>query len=246
MPKNIAIDPLTVVPLSLELYSGSDALGSGTGFIIQHTGVPFLITNWHIVSGRNPQSGQPLSATGAIPDTIAIWYHIKGKLGTWSRRSEALKIHNGTDRWLEHPEGKKVDVVALPLTIDDEIQIYPLDLILSETDLLLSPSEPVSIIGFPFGLASGGKFPIWKTGHIASDIDINYNGLPAFIIDSTTKPGMSGAPVIARRIGMYRTSKTIQMGGQATRFVGIYSGRIHDQADIGIVWRPEIISAILP
>jgi len=79
----------------------------------------------------------------------------------------------------------------------------------------------------------------------AHSFDLSYDGLPAFIIDATTKPGMSGSPVVARRIGTYHTSQAIQMGGQATRFLGIYSGRIHEQADVGIVWRPEVISSIL-
>jgi len=245
MAKSILIDPLTVVSTSLELYAGSNALGSGTGFIVQREAAPFLITNWHVLSGRNPRTNQPLSSTGAVPDNIAVWYHIKGKLGTWGRRFEQLINQDGSHRWLEHPEGRKIDVAALPVMVDDEIQLYQLDLALSNVDLLLSPSEPVSIIGFPFGLTSGGKFPIWKTGHIASDIDIDYDGLPAFIIDATTKPGMSGSPVAARRIGMYRTSKGIQMGGEASRFLGIYSGRIHDQADIGMVWRPDVIDSIL-
>jgi hypothetical protein len=67
-----------------------------------------------------------------------------------------------------------------------------------------------------------------------------------FIIDATTKPGMSGSPVVARRIGMYQSSQAVNMGGSATRFLGVYSGRIHEQADIGMVWKPEVITAIIP
>ena len=245
MPKNIAIDPLSVMSLSLECCVGRNALAGATGFIVEHAARPFLVTNWHVVSGRDPSTNQPLSEDGALPDTLGIWYHIKDRLGTWGRRWEPLKNEDGSPRWLEHPQGRRIDVVALPVTVDDEIQLYPLDLGLANIDLLLSPAEPVSIIGFPFGLASGGKFPIWKTGHLASDIDLDYDGLPTFIVDATTKPGMSGSPVVARRIGMYRSSQAMQMGGSATRFLGIYSGRIHGQADIGMVWRPEVLLDVL-
>ena len=112
--------------------------------------------------------------------------------------------------------------------------------------MIVSPSEAVSIIGFPFGLASSGKFPIWKTGHIASDIDLNYKDKPVFLIDATTKPGMSGSPVIARRNGFSQTSKGQRVGGTTERFLGVYSGRIQDNSDVGMVWKPETIDEILP
>jgi len=213
MGKNVIIDPLSVVPLFLECYANGNILGSGTGFVVKQANVLFLITNWHVLSGRNPSNGKPITTNGVVPDTVAIWHHIRGKLGTWGRRFEALTNPDGSNKWWEHPDGRRIDVVALPITVDDEVQLYDLDLKLATTDLILFPSEPVSIIGFPYGLSSGGRFPIWKTGHIASDIDLLYENLPAFVIDATTKPGMSDSPVVARRVGMYQTSQAIQMGG---------------------------------
>lgn len=242
---NIIIDPLSTIPLFLQSYLDSNMLGTGTGFIVLHDENPFLITNWHVLSGRNPSTNQPLSETGAVPDRIKIWHHSRARLGTWVEKQEMLIDTNGTPRWLEHLDGRAIDVVALPITVDGQVQVYQIDMTLAQTDLVLFPSEPVSIIGFPFGLSSAGRLPIWKTGHIASDIDINYDNKPVFIIDATTKPGMSGSPVVARRVGMIQTSRSINMGGNATRFLGIYSGRIHDLADIGMVWKPEVINSII-
>ncbi len=102
------------------------------------------------------------------------------------------------------------------------------------------------VIGFPLGLAAAGKLPIWKTGHVASDIDINYDGKPIFLIDATTKPGMSGSPVVALVKGLRRTSTGWNLGGgEFIRFLGIYSGRIGD-SEIGRVWKPEVLDEILP
>lgn len=36
------------------------------------------------------------------------------------------------------------------------------------------------------------------------------------------------------------------MGGDSTKFLGIYSGRILDDSDVGVVWKPEILDSILP
>ena len=35
------------------------------------------------------------------------------------------------------------------------------------------------------------------------------------------------------------------MAGSQTLFLGVYSGRIHDDSEIGMVWRPNLIEEIL-
>lgn len=136
--------------------------------------------------------------------------------------------------------------MAIPVSIPDTCTIYPLDLASGVFDMIVSPSEPVSIVGFPLGLASAGKFPIWKTGHVASDLDLDYEGKPLFLIDATTKPAMSGSPVIARRIGSYRSTAGLNLGADAVRFLGVYSGRVNENIDasIGYVWKPHVIDDI--
>lgn len=245
MSRQISIDPLSGIPLFLDCYDNETPIFSGTGFLVQQNGSFFLITNYHLLSGINPYTGQPIDENGTLPNKIGIWHHKIERLGIWELVIDSLKNSDGSPKWLEHPNGNKIDVAALPITVDAGVQTYPLDLTLSKTDLVLHPSEPVSIIGFPFGYTTIGKFPIWKTGHIASDIELDYNDLPMFLIDSTTKPGMSGSPVIARRIGMYQSSKALQMGGTVTRFLGVFSGHIHPQIDVGMVWKPHVISTIL-
>ena len=224
-------------------------LGVGTGFTVQQGGQTFLITNWHAVTGRHASTAQPLSSSGvADPDRLMIWHHVAGVLGAWKVRDESLfEAGTGRPRWREHPRGREVDVVALPLvSLAADTHFYPIDLALAKEDVLVAPGEPVSIIGFPFGMSSGGKFPIWKTGHVASDLDLDYDGKPVFLVDATAKPGMSGSPVVARRVGQIRRSRGVDLGGDASRFLGVYSGRIHDLADVGMVWKPSVLGDILP
>ena len=50
--------------------------------------------------------------------------------------------------------------------------------------------------------------PIWKKSTIASEPDIDINNLPCFYIDSTTREGMSGAPVVFfSKDGIYKSSE---------------------------------------
>jgi len=247
MADNIGIDPLSIIPLNLDCLLHGNIIATGTGFAVIRNGNHYLITNWHIVTCRDPNTYQPLSRTGiADPDAIGIWYHDANRLGTWHRKIEHLiDPSSGNHLWIEHPLGRQIDVIALQLPIHNDVKVYSLDTSLAHTDLIVSPSDPVSIVGFPYGIAAAGKFPIWKTGHIASDVDLNYEDKPVFLIDATTTPGMSGSPVIARRLGMHRSSTGVRMGGDIIRFLGIYSGRIHLEADIGMVWKPSILGEIL-
>ena len=138
------------------------------------------------------------------------------------------------------------NLISIIIPIGNDIKIYDIDLALADFDLMIYPSEAVSIIGFPEGITSEGKLPIWKTGHIASDIDVDWGGKPAFLIDATTKGGMSGSPVIAERVSIYQTSEGNNIGN-AVRFLGVYSGREIDVSgiEIGFVWKPRAITEIL-
>ena len=55
------------------------------------------------------------------------------------------------------------------------------------------PGITLFIIGFPCGRSSTGKMPIWKTAHMAPEYDLDVEGARAFLIDATTREGMSGA-----------------------------------------------------
>jgi len=247
-PPTIFIDPLSARSLLLQVSFGNTLLSTATGFIVEKDGGRFLITNWHVVTGRDPHTEKPLSPTAGVPDTLHILHHVKGKLGSRKAAPEPL-YENGKPRWREHTKGRAIDVVALPLNnIPADAELYPMDLGLAAVDLQPQPAMPVAIIGFPFGLAAGGAWPIWKTGHIATDPDVDYQpDLPAFLIDATTRGGMSGSPVVIRVSGGYNDSKgNLVIGGDVqTKFLGVYSGRIHGEAEIGRVWRPSVLTDIL-
>ncbi len=149
MPETILIDPLSRVSLHLECSFQGMIIGCGTGFVIAQNGANYLITNWHVVTGRNPGTGQPVSNTGAAdPDTIRIWYHAANCLGSWLPKTERLLDPiTQAPRWREHPRGREIDVVALPLTQHQDVQIHPLNLSLAKTDLVHRGGNPSVVAG---------------------------------------------------------------------------------------------------
>jgi len=168
---------------------------------------------------------------------------------------EPLQNDDGALLWREHPkfcikdqerpDEPNIDLAVLRLSrLHDRVLIYPLDLDLAGVDVRVAPGLPVSIIGYPFGRTGTGWLPIWKTGHIASDAD-PYWSPRYFLIDATTRAGMSGSPVVYRSFGLYETGGGVTVPGNATRLLGVYSGRIRDDAEIGRVWRPELIPQII-
>jgi hypothetical protein len=59
-PASVIIDPLSVRPVYLIQTKGNEVLGTATGFIVSKGEKKYLITNWHVVAGRHPQSNQPI------------------------------------------------------------------------------------------------------------------------------------------------------------------------------------------
>lgn len=247
-PTIVRIDPLSCSSLYLKLYVNGLQLGTATGFVVEKNSRRYLVSNWHVFSGRHAETEKPLSGTAAPPDEVRIAHHMKSALGRWHFYGEKLYRADGSARWLSHPAGREVDVAALELeNVPPDTRIYPFDLSLSEADLLPEPAMAVSVIGFPLGLRPNAFFPIWKTGHIATDPELDYGGRPAFLIDATTRNGMSGSPVVVRGSSGYMNSRRIRVlgGNTVTKFLGVYSGRIHEDVEIGCVWRPQVIHEIL-
>ncbi len=249
---SIDVNPLSVQSLHLCLKVEGLKLATATGFALRLDTGDYLITNWHVLNGRHPATGKPLDEKNlGIPDELVIMHNSSAGIGLWERASVKL-YENGNRCWLEHPAGPEVDVVALPLIdLNPSIILYPFNLDLAEGDLRPEPGMNISIIGFPLEYGSegiDGSYAIWKTGHIASEPNANYQNKPMFLIDATTSRGMSGSPVVLRMIEGLRTHSGVFEFAPApeTKFLGVYSSRMYpDHAEIGMVWKPSVLTEII-
>lgn len=246
MQNPIRVDPLSLTSLRVVPKFNEIELASATAFTTYWDEEPYLITNWHVVAGRNADTNKCLDESAAIPNALSVRFHAQAKLGAWNTVKLPLVDEDGAKLWLEHPLGKLIDVVAIPIRGVGGVDIFPLDLKLADVDILAMPAMRVTVVGYPLGLSAGESWPIWKTGHIASDPDIDFQpGRPAFLIDATTRVGMSGAPVVLRSTNYQEKSGDQVLGvGVTTRFMGVYAGRIHGESEIGRVWRPFVLSEL--
>ncbi|WP_368859405.1 trypsin-like peptidase domain-containing protein [Curtobacterium citreum] len=232
---------------------------TGSGFVLRHGGQPFLVTNGHIVTGQHRVTGDPLGSA-ALPEFLDVALPMSGSglgadevalLGI-SHRRLALYDDRGRARWLVHPTfGRRVDVVALPIAEDNQggvtgftTTLLPYELGTSDPVAMLQPTQDLSVVGFPFGLHGGARSAIWVRGTIASEPDLPFEGESCFLVDSRTRAGQSGSPVI-----LFRPSEegTASAGAVAESWclVGVYSGRTSGESDLGRVWTWSSLRAVV-
>jgi len=237
------IDRLSVTSLAVAVFHGDSSIGSATGFVLQKNQNYYLVTSRHVVL-TCAEDTNPNNVGGWIcADKVKILHNTGGHLGDWFWVEESLYDENKHHRWLEHPTlGASVDVIALPLKNTAGVEFYPLDLSLRNSDMQLAPGDPVNIVGFPLGETQGGGLPIWKTGTIASDLDINYGGKAKFLVDATARSGMSGSPVYARRFNPQDKSSASNPAG-ITKFLAIYAEE-NQALELGAVWKAEAVAAL--
>jgi hypothetical protein len=264
-------DSLSYVPCYLSMCFDETEIAVGTAFFYMYEEQSYLVTNWHNVTGLNPDTLTCISKIGALPNCLhlKIPHKIQDESGTlylyWQPHRLALYAETSeylkTPVWYEHPQHRhKVDVVAIPLnqtvTGIEGTEIRAANASTHNlSKIMLSPGLDVFVLGFPVGMSGGGRFPIWKRGSIASEPDFDIDGLPKIYIDTATREGMSGSPVYAQRVGFWfpeDASEPISYNeaviGEGRRFLGIYSGRVGDDsfnAQLGIVWKASAVDEII-
>ncbi len=89
--------------------------------------------------------------------------------------------------WLEHPvHGRDVDVVAVPLApeIASKYQLFPINDLQFNDKFGERVSDDAFIVGYPFHDYTFAALPIWKKASIATEPDVNIDGLPKMLVDT--------------------------------------------------------------
>jgi hypothetical protein len=251
---------LSWVPLKLKPSLNGQQLSVATGFFYEHHERSFLITNYHVVSGRHPDTGTCLDPMAHCPDALVLGVPERpdkdAQVVQWRWRTLQLYTAETEEArpkpvWTEHPDyGRRVDIVAIPLSGLDDTLIRPANHPkLGLERLRVYPGMDAFVLGYPRGMSGGGHLPIWKRATIATEPDFDLDGLPRFYIDTATREGMSGAPVYAQEVGFWMPEGETDMAkatlGKGCRFVGVYSGRLNAEdefkAQLGIVWKESAL-----
>jgi hypothetical protein len=256
-----AIETPSLMTTPVWLLNGNHAVSQGTGFFyatLKPDGTPrtvFLVTNYHVVTGHEP--GTP----GRDGDKLFVLLHsshedpslvAQVQVPLYSQANEPL--------WASSMDTPDADVVLLP--VSPKLYAGSSLIVFSEShtlaDIKIRPTSEVALVGYPYGFYDvKNSLPIWKTGHIASEPDVDFEGKPVFLADISAFPGMSGSPLLAVVNGI----SSIQSGQMPVKLLGIFSamrvfkekktdlsGYTPDLPDtslqLGYVWKARVIVEI--
>jgi hypothetical protein len=264
--KSVLADRWTFACPYLEMNYRDQVLACGSCFLWKQHERTFLVSNWHNFSGRDPQTGQPISDNGGVPSHINFFtFEQQGgpdEQGHTPMLVKSLRVPLYDDdlsgpRWLEHPSfDRRVDVAAIDVS-DALAGMIVNHVNVLENDAVLEPfpSQDVFIIGYPIGRIPNAPYPVWKRGTLATDPQFDPEGLPKMYVDTATRKGMSGSVVIARHILVNQpvtkkdgTTTENYFYARLDTVLGIYSGRLgpHQvEAQLGIVWKRHVIEETL-
>lgn len=225
---------------------------SATSFILSyaHEGKIhyFLVTNWHCVedkiAGRmlliRADKGEPLLQNGFVHEIAA-------------------------DRWEWHHFATRpeVDLTIMPFDPivaelkQDGIEIYFQPVLQAQIPTAkqfasIDALDEVVFVGYPGGVRNdSNNVPALRHGMIATPPQLDYDGLPLFLVDATSFAGSSGSPVFSyrSRVSIPHRSGTLRL----PYLVGIYKGNVQPpdgglqgvNLHLGVVLRPSLLLELL-
>jgi hypothetical protein len=261
---------LCCTPIELLANDGSDTvLFTATGFFWLGER-PYLITNWHVISGRNPFTGEILSEQGFIPSRFRFYgleLELSNGIVQIVRRRYQMSGDENVAALLSTPpqvNGVPVDIWAFPLQNGmvikkdaSRVGFVGADIASgfineqSTSQIETAAGDDCYILGYPLQNSVGGRFPIWKRGSIASETPIGVDNKPMFLVDAAVTRSMSGSPVVRKVTTLVATVR--QTGHiremQAFEFIGIYAGRLESKSlmatNIGYAWFQTLIPRVI-
>jgi Trypsin-like peptidase domain len=249
----MSLDRLSLSTVPIIPFFNHRQLAGATGFIWKRRERFYLITNWHVVSALDLFTKAHLSEGGGRPNKLRC--HFLVRVGQYERESIDVPIRDEDDQplWFIHSaqEVRAIDVVAVPLDYEGlktRVTLLPVNE-LAPGKIAIMIGMDVFILGYPFG-SKPPAFPVWKRGSIASEPDLVRLSTGYYLVDTASRPGMSGSPVILRswsnhilESNMWTTSNDQR---PIDRIIGVYSGRLKpEDARIGIVGHVEYIDEII-
>lgn len=210
------------------LLRGQQPVSQGTGFLFASTtpgneiDTVFLVTNYHVVTGHAPAA----TATPSGERIRIILHRNPDRPEDVQAVEMPLYDRQGRPVWVASDTHPDADVVLVPLPPDAyaELRLFVFTEAHTKGDIRIRPTSGATLLGYPYGFYDTRHFlPVWKTGHVASEPDVDFEGRPVFLVDVSAFPGMSGSPVLAVANGIYESEDGVMRSGRVLKLLGIFS-----------------------
>lgn len=193
------MEEISLITTPIKLLNNKNLVSQGTGFYVAHyyddKPVIFLVTNFHVLTGSAPVEKKP-----HIGNNIVFNLHIS-KENPEKVKEFNLPIYTKTGEpvWLVNENNKEADLAIIPMPghfMKEADLINCINEKWSKNKLKVRAATPTTVVGYPYDYYDKtNSLPIWKTGNIASEPEIDFEGKKLIILDISAFPGMSGAPV---------------------------------------------------
>ncbi|OQW65617.1 MAG: hypothetical protein BVN29_08270 [Nitrospira sp. ST-bin5] len=266
----MGIDHLSLSTTPVVLLKGDAEMSQGTGFFYVgkygEAQVVFLVTNYHVLTGHAPLEAKP-----PIGDNIVFQFH-KSHDNPAEIQTVRMPLFTTESKpvWVQSASVPEADLAVIPIPADAFADCKLACISkewTTEAKIKLRPTSAVTLIGYPYGYFDRtNALPIWKTGSLASEPDVDFDGKPLLTVDISAFPGMSGSPAFAISYGMYETEDGGTSVGGARKFVGVYASmqmlnekkfleEIHGSPQYGIalsqslqlghVWKARLVDEVV-
>lgn len=265
------VDYLSLCTTPIILLKDDVEVSQGTGFFylrkVQDEQVLFLVTNYHVLTGYSPTENKPPKG-----DSIAFYFHQSESDPSKIKHIRiSLFTKKGNSIWFTSSACPEADLAVIPIFLsfysDCNVSCIS-DEWLKSGNLKVRTTTQITLIGYPYGYYDQvNALPIWKTGNVASEPEVDFHGKPLLTVDISAFPGMSGAPAFAVAYGMYESEDGSSHAGGARKFIGIYASMqmlnqkifleelTHSKTDQGIfhseslqlghVWKARLIDELI-
>lgn len=250
----------------IDLFYHSEFLTSATGFFFRFGQTVALVTNWHVLSGVHPILLGTRDSRGYYPTRIQ--FHVSlfdNASGIAECRAVELTVssEHGTCWFQNACSSPLIDIAWIDISqalsdfdeIKSKIVCIEAKILVAEDGSGITHGYPpitseVFILGFPKGLQLQGAIPIWKRGTIASEPLLHTTAGPVVLVDTVTRDGMSGAPVLYfGDVVLTPDGKPVNLKRDGKPWlVGVYAGREGTTKNeiemaLGRVWQRSLLDA---
>lgn len=269
---NLAVEHLSMLTTPVYLLKGDSIVSQGTGFyIVKEDTVKkvqylYLATNYHVLTGSAPNEKKPPIGDNIIfllhkdPSNPKIVKEIRYPLFTKTKQP----VWKTSDEYHEADIG----IILLPTAVYNDCSVFAITEDWSKPVVKVRPSSTLTLVGYPYGYYdTTNSLPIWKTGSVASEPNINFDNKPLFVVDISAFPGMSGSPAFVVANGAYEMEGGATTIGSVRQFMGIYASMqmlnekkyleqldandkkpgvtLSESLELGHVWKASLIFAII-
>jgi hypothetical protein len=158
--RTVPINKIIVLPDGTEKEAGH-----ATGFLYRRANTTWLVTCWHVLTGRRPDEPGFLvtKENGQSPSRIKIVRPLK-QTGAFSK-PEVIDLYKADKPiWLERDRDRGVDLAAIPIELPKYLSdICVQDAVAADSeDGAVEIGMDVVITGYPLGFGAHSPFPFGK------------------------------------------------------------------------------------